>query len=62
MRLGRQIFTSYFNIIATILVVTVIYVGINMTLSWFAHWLEARTRRRFGKGVLSADVDTSAAA
>jgi glutamate transport system permease protein len=60
-RSGRLIYTSYFNIIPTVIVITVIYVTMNMTLSWFARWLEGRTRRRYGKGVLGADVDTGAA-
>ena len=60
-RVGRQIYDNYFNIIPSIIVVTVIYVTMNMLLSWVAHWLESRTRRQYGKSVLSADVDTGAA-
>jgi glutamate transport system permease protein len=47
-RTGRQIYDNYFNIIPTIIVVTVIYVSINMTLSWVASWIEATQRRQRG--------------
>lgn len=60
-RIGRQIYDNYFNIIPSIMVVTVIYVTMNMSLSWVAQRLERRTRRQYGKSVLSADVDTGAA-
>jgi glutamate transport system permease protein len=60
-RVGRQIYDNYFNIIPSIMVVTVIYVTMNMTLSWVAQKLERRTRRQYGRAVLSTDVDAGAA-
>ena len=60
-RVGRQIYDNYFNIIPSIMVVTVIYVTMNMTLSWVAQRLERRTRRQYGKAVLGTDVDAGAA-
>ncbi len=61
LRVGRQIYDNYFNIIPSIMVVTVIYVTMNMTLSWVAQRLERRTRRQYGKAVLGTDVDAGAA-
>jgi glutamate transport system permease protein len=60
-RTGRQIYISEFNIIPTTIVIASIYIAINMSLSWLAHWLERRQRRSYGKAVLSADLDTGAA-
>jgi len=61
-RTGRQIYDSYFNIIPAVIVVTAIYVSMNMSLSWLAGWLERRTRQRSDQPVLSAaDVDQGAA-
>jgi glutamate transport system permease protein len=61
-RAGRLIYESYFNIIPTVIVITVIYVSMNMTLSALANLVERRTRVRTGGApVVHAPVDTGAA-
>lgn len=56
LQVAKQIYVGEFNIIPTVMVVAPIYIGMNMSLSWFAHWLERRQRQRYGKeAVLSAD-------
>ena len=61
-RAGRLIYESYFNIIPTVIVITVIYVSMNMTLSGLANLVERRTRARTGGApVVHAPIDTGAA-
>lgn len=56
LQVAKQIYVGEFNIIPTVMVIAPIYIGMNMTLSWVAHWLEGRQRRRYGKeAVLGAD-------
>ena len=56
LQVAKQIYVGEFNIIPTVMVVAPIYIGMNMALSWAAHWLERRQRQRYGKeAVLSAD-------
>jgi glutamate transport system permease protein len=63
LQVAKQIYVGHFNVIPTVLVIAPIYIGMNMTLSWLAHRLEARQRRRYGRAVLSADsVDVGRAA
>lgn len=61
-RAGRLIYESYFNIIPTVIVITVIYVSINSSLSALANLVERRTRVRTGGApVVHAPIDTGAA-
>lgn len=61
-RTGRLIYDSYFNIIPTVIVITVIYVSINMSLSALANLVERRTRARTGGApVVHAPIDTGGA-
>jgi glutamate transport system permease protein len=55
LRQGKIIYNTYGNIVPTAIVIAVIYILINMALSWFASWLERRTRRR-GVQALPPDV------
>jgi glutamate transport system permease protein len=63
LQVAKQIYVGHFNVIPTVLVIAPIYIGMNMLLSWAAHRLEARQRRRYGRAVLSVDsVDVGRAA
>ena len=62
LRTGRLIYDNYFNIIPTVIVITVIYVSINASLSALANLVERRTRARTGGApVVHAPIDTGAA-
>lgn len=50
-RTGRLIYDQNFNIIPTAIVIAVIFIILNMSLSRFAVWLEKRQRRKFGAKV-----------
>ena len=41
-----QVKSNYGNLIPAAVVVTAIYVTMNMALGYFANWLERRSRRR----------------
>lgn len=61
LRTGRLIYDNYFNIIPTVIVITVIYVSINASLSALANLVERRTRARTGGApVVHAPIDTGA--
>jgi len=62
LRTGRLIYDNYFNIIPTVIVITVIYVSINASLSALANLVERRTRVRTGGApVVHAPIDAGAA-
>ncbi|MGV0660541.1 amino acid ABC transporter permease, partial [Mycolicibacterium pulveris] len=44
-RQGTQVGAAYGNYIPALMVVAVIMITVNFTLSWFATWVEARMRR-----------------
>lgn len=46
-RYGRNVYTAYGNIIPAMLVVAVIYIGLNMSVSRIAVWLERRQSQRY---------------
>lgn len=52
--------TFDFPYVPTFMVVAVVYIGMCAILSWFAGWLEGRTRRKGGR-VLPTDVDADLA-
>lgn len=56
-RVGRNIYDTRFNILPTVFIITVVYVGLNMTLDGFARRLQRRQERRY-----SRDAVTEAAA
>ena len=61
-RTGRLIYDNYFNIIPTVIVITTIYVAINMSLSALANLVERRTRARTGGApVVHAPLESGAA-
>ncbi len=53
-RQGQLIYNQYRNIIPTAIVITVIYVTVNLTVSRIAAWLEARQSRRYGRQAVAA--------
>lgn len=55
LRIGGQVTQVLNNPIQVYLVVAAVYVVINLTLSRFAHWLEARQRRRIGSVAVPAE-------
>jgi glutamate transport system permease protein len=55
LRQGKIIYNTYGNIVPTAIVIAVIYILINLALSWLASWLERRTRRR-GVQALPPDI------
>jgi glutamate transport system permease protein len=57
LRTGRLVYVTFFNIIPTVIVVTVLYVTLNLLVSGLATWLEGRTRRRTGR-VIGLDLAT----
>lgn len=52
-RTGRLIYDSRFNILPTVFVVTVIYVGLNMTLDALARRLQRRQERRYSRAAVT---------
>ncbi|MFE5539180.1 amino acid ABC transporter permease [Streptomyces sp. NPDC056492] len=58
MSMNRQISANYSNTIATMVVIALIYIGVNFALTTFASWLEGRLRKsRKGTGsVVAGDV------
>lgn len=52
-RTGRLIYDNYFNIIPTVILITVIYVSINAALSALANHVERRTRSRTAAPVVT---------
>jgi glutamate transport system permease protein len=44
-RQGTQVGSSYGNYIPALIVIAVLMIAVNFTLSWFATWLEGRMRR-----------------
>lgn len=52
-RVGRNIYDTRFNIIPTVIVITVIYVTLNMALDAFARWLERRQARRYSRAAVT---------
>jgi glutamate transport system permease protein len=59
LRTGRLVYVTFFNIIPTVIVVTVLYVTLNLLLSALATWLERRARQRTGR-VVAIDPATEA--
>jgi glutamate transport system permease protein len=55
LRQGKIIYNTYGNIVATAIVIAVIYILINLALSTLASWLERRSRQRGGR-VLPPDI------
>jgi glutamate transport system permease protein len=55
LRQGKIIYNTYGNIVPTAIVIAVIYILINLALSWLASWLERRSRQRGGQ-VLPPDI------
>ncbi len=53
-RVGRNIYDTRFNILPTVIVITIIYVALNMALDAFARWLERRQSRRYGRAAVAA--------
>ncbi|MFE2552726.1 amino acid ABC transporter permease [Streptomyces sp. NPDC059355] len=67
MSMNRQISANYSNTIATMVVIALIYIAVNFTLTTFASWLEGRMRKsRKGTGAVVAgdvaEVDAGGAA
>ncbi|MFE5773113.1 amino acid ABC transporter permease [Streptomyces sp. NPDC056485] len=67
MSMNRQISANYSNTIATMVVIALIYIGVNFALTTFASWLEGRLRKsRKGTGAVVAgdvaEVDAGGAA
>lgn len=53
---GRLIGTVFNNVLPAYIVIAVVYIALNLLLSWFAHWLELRLRRgRRGSTALPAE-------
>ena len=52
-RTGRLIYDSRFNIIATAIIITVVYVSLNMAIERFAIWLERRQARRYSREAIA---------
>jgi glutamate transport system permease protein len=44
-RQGTQVGSSYGNYVPALIVIAVLMIAVNFTLSWFATWLEGRMRR-----------------
>jgi glutamate transport system permease protein len=44
-RQGTQVGSAYGNYVPALIVIAVLMIAVNFTLSWFATWLEARMRR-----------------
>ena len=44
-RQGTQVGASYGNYVPALIVIAVLMISVNFTLSWFATWLEGRMRR-----------------
>ena len=44
-RQGTQVGSSYGNYVPALIVIAVLMISVNFTLSWFATWLEGRMRR-----------------
>jgi glutamate transport system permease protein len=56
-RQGTVIGSAYGNYIAALIVVALLLISVNFTLSWFATWLERRMRRsRRGPAPLVTDA------
>ena len=56
-RQGTQVGAAYGNYIPALIVVAVIMITVNFTLSWFATWVEARMRRsRRGPAPMEAEA------
>ena len=61
-RVGRNIYDTRFNIIPTVIVITVIYVTLNMAMDAFARWLQRRQARQYSRdAVAQAAAVTDAA-
>ena len=52
-RVGRNIYDTRYNIIPTVIVITIIYVALNMAVDGFARWLERRQSRRYSRAAVS---------
>ncbi|GAA0634834.1 amino acid ABC transporter permease [Sporichthya brevicatena] len=52
-RVGRNIYDTRYNIIPTVIVITIIYVALNMAVDGFARWLERRQARRYSRAAVS---------
>ncbi len=52
-RVGRNIYDTRFNILPTVLVITVIYVTLNMAMDALARWLERRQSRRYDRAAVA---------
>lgn len=53
-RYGRGVYTAYDNTIPAMIVIAVIYIALNMSVSRIATWLEARQSRRYGREAVAA--------
>ncbi|MCX4627171.1 amino acid ABC transporter permease [Streptomyces sp. NBC_01443] len=67
MSMNRQISANYSNTIATMVVIALIYIAVNFTLTTFASWIEGRLRKsKKGTGAVVAgdvaEVDAGGAA
>ncbi|WP_019876544.1 amino acid ABC transporter permease [Sporichthya polymorpha] len=52
-RVGRNIYDTRYNIIPTVIVITIIYVALNMAVDAFARWLERRQARRYSRAAVT---------
>lgn len=59
-RYGRQLYTAYDNTIPAMLVIAAIYIGLNMSVSRIATWLEQRQSARFGHEAVAKAEDAVA--
>jgi len=61
-RVGRLIYDSRFNIIPTAIVVTTVYVTLNMTLEWLANRLAQRQARHYSRAAIADAAAATTAA
>jgi glutamate transport system permease protein len=56
-RQGTQVGSAYGNYIPALIVIALLMISVNFSLSWFATWLEGRMRRsRRGPAPMKADA------
>jgi glutamate transport system permease protein len=62
-RQGTQVGSAYGNYIPALIVIALLMISVNFSLSWFATWLERRLRRsRRGPAPMKADAPVTQAA
>jgi len=54
LRTGRRVYEVNNNIIATVIVVAIIYISMCVLLSQLATWLEGRQSRAYGRAAVEA--------